>query len=255
VRARALCCCRRGAPHCVGCSARSRATSPRSGGHPTGPLHPIAAPGLGRSATSAPGLGAPLPRLRRDWAHPSHICTGAGRTAATSAPGLGPPLPHLHRNWAHPCHIRTGTGLALPRLRQDWMHCCACSYCQSMNFIAATLLLFTRDECPPSLPLCAHGRSRVDQLRRTRSRCQCRPAPPSAAQRRPAPSSAVQRRPAPPSAVQCRPVLSSAVLQPERFALMMRVARPPALHQDSTPSSPIPPVTLAIRPAAHECAV
>jgi hypothetical protein len=32
---------------------------------------------------------APLPLLRRDWARPSHICTGTGLTPATSAPGLG----------------------------------------------------------------------------------------------------------------------------------------------------------------------
>jgi hypothetical protein len=36
-------------------------------------------------------LGAPLPHLRWDWAHP------------TFAPGLGSPLPHLHRDWAPPC--------------------------------------------------------------------------------------------------------------------------------------------------------
>ncbi len=40
-------------------------------------------------ATSAPGLGSPLPRLHLDWAHPCHICTGNGLTPATSAPGLG----------------------------------------------------------------------------------------------------------------------------------------------------------------------
>jgi hypothetical protein len=50
------------------------------------------------SPTSAPvhicaGTGA---HLHRDWAHRCHICTGTGRTAATSAPGLGAPLPHLH---------------------------------------------------------------------------------------------------------------------------------------------------------------
>ena len=32
---------------------------------------------------------------------------------ATSAPGLGSPLPHLHRDWAHPCNIGLHqTGLA-----------------------------------------------------------------------------------------------------------------------------------------------
>jgi hypothetical protein len=30
-----------------------------------------------------------LPHLRRDWAHPCHICAGTGLTPATSAPGLG----------------------------------------------------------------------------------------------------------------------------------------------------------------------
>ena len=55
------------------------------------------------------GLGSPLPHLHRDWAHPCHICTGAGLTPAASAPGLGSPWPHLHRDWAHPGHICTGT--------------------------------------------------------------------------------------------------------------------------------------------------
>ena len=41
------------------------------------------------AATSAPGLGSPLPHLHRDWARPCHICTGTGLTAATSSPGLG----------------------------------------------------------------------------------------------------------------------------------------------------------------------
>ena len=74
----------------------------------------------------------PCPHLRRDWARPTHICTGTGRTPAisapgpplpTSAPGLGSPLTHLHRDqahpcphllwdWARPCHICSGTGLA-----------------------------------------------------------------------------------------------------------------------------------------------
>ncbi len=41
--------------------------------------------------TSAPGLGSPRPHLRRDWAHPAHICAGTGalrqrsRGAAQSA--------------------------------------------------------------------------------------------------------------------------------------------------------------------------
>jgi hypothetical protein len=72
-------------------------------------------------ATSAPGLGSPLPHLHRDWAHPGHICTatwlipaiftGTGLAPATSALGLGSFLPHLHQDWAHSCHI-CGTRLA-----------------------------------------------------------------------------------------------------------------------------------------------
>jgi hypothetical protein len=49
-------------------------------------------------ATSAPGLGSPLPHLHRDWAHPCHISTGTRPIPATSALGLGPSLPHLHRD-------------------------------------------------------------------------------------------------------------------------------------------------------------
>ena len=86
-------------------------------------------------ATSARGLGSPLPhlrrdcasplpRLRRDWAHPCHlcagtvphpchICAGTGLTPATSAPGLGSLLPRLRRDWAHSCHVCAGMWLTL----------------------------------------------------------------------------------------------------------------------------------------------
>ncbi len=46
----------------------------------------------------APRCTPLVPHLRRDWAHPSHICAGTGLTPSTSAPGLGSPLPHLHRD-------------------------------------------------------------------------------------------------------------------------------------------------------------
>jgi hypothetical protein len=65
-----------------------------------------------------------LARLCRDWAHPCHICTGNGLGPATSAPGLGAPLPHEDRDWGSPLptsapglrpttayHICAGTGL------------------------------------------------------------------------------------------------------------------------------------------------
>ena len=41
-------------------------------------------PGLGSPChiTSAPGTGSTRPHLKRDWAHPYHICTGTGPTPA-----------------------------------------------------------------------------------------------------------------------------------------------------------------------------
>ena len=53
----------------------------------------------------------PLPHLPdawAHWAHPCHICAGTGLIPATSAPGLGSPLPHLHRDcWDGTCCRRT----------------------------------------------------------------------------------------------------------------------------------------------------
>ena len=43
---------------------------------------------------------------------PCCICAETGRTPATSAPGLGAPLPHLRRNWAQQLPHLSGTGLA-----------------------------------------------------------------------------------------------------------------------------------------------
>jgi hypothetical protein len=37
-----------------------------------------------------------------DWAHRRHICAGTWSTSATSAPGLGLPLPHKHRGLGAP---------------------------------------------------------------------------------------------------------------------------------------------------------
>ena len=52
-------------------------------------------------ATSAPGLGPPLPHLCQDWAHPLlHLHREWAR-----------PLPHLHGNWACRCYS-TASGLA-----------------------------------------------------------------------------------------------------------------------------------------------
>jgi hypothetical protein len=82
-------------------SSRVRAHSARGLGSLT---PPTAAPGT-RSAGQAlpslePGLGSPCPHLHQDWAHPAHICAGAGLIPRTSAPGLGSPRPHLLRDFA-----------------------------------------------------------------------------------------------------------------------------------------------------------
>jgi hypothetical protein len=80
-------------------------------------------------------------RLPQRWAHPCHICTGAGLTSGhigtmaglTSGQGLGSPVPHLHRDWAHAWHICTGTRLICatrgldstrPHLQRYWAHPC-----------------------------------------------------------------------------------------------------------------------------------
>jgi hypothetical protein len=56
-----------------------------------------------RSATASAGCSP----VRRDTCR---ICTGTGFAPAASAPGLGAPLRHLHRDWVRPCHICTRTG-------------------------------------------------------------------------------------------------------------------------------------------------
>ena len=42
------------------------------------------------------------------------------RTAATSAPGLGSPLPHLRRDCAHRGHICAGTGPGIRGMRRSF---------------------------------------------------------------------------------------------------------------------------------------
>ena len=59
--------------------------------------------------TSTPGLGAPLPHLPQDWAHPFHICPGTGRTklsalrpAALESSVLTGTLHNLRAIWVRP---------------------------------------------------------------------------------------------------------------------------------------------------------
>ncbi len=51
------------------------------------------------------GMGPPLPHLRRDGAHPRHICAGTGLTPAHICAGTG----------LTPAHICAGTALSLKR--------------------------------------------------------------------------------------------------------------------------------------------
>ena len=63
-------------------------------------------------STFAPELGAPLPHLHRDWAHPCHSCTGTG-LAAAYLPGLGYSR-HMQLHQPLPAGCRTPT---MPRCR------------------------------------------------------------------------------------------------------------------------------------------
>jgi hypothetical protein len=53
----------------------------------------------------------PQPRRCGRGATAAHICAGTALAPPTSAPGLGSPRPHLRRDWAHPSHICTETCL------------------------------------------------------------------------------------------------------------------------------------------------
>jgi hypothetical protein len=57
----------------------------------------------------ATAIDALIKDERIDEVKTCHICAGTGPTAATSAPGLGRPLPHLHQDWADRCRIMTST--------------------------------------------------------------------------------------------------------------------------------------------------
>ena len=48
-------------------------------------------------------------RFCRCLTRPSRFKKSSTAQASPPTPGLGPPLPHLRRDWAHPRHICTGT--------------------------------------------------------------------------------------------------------------------------------------------------
>ena len=68
-----------------------------------GPARPVGLARVRRAVRNAPPRHTHGPPHARGTALmcgsplPFHICTGIGLTCATSAPGLGSPLPHLHR--------------------------------------------------------------------------------------------------------------------------------------------------------------
>ena len=87
--------------------ARARARSPMDHFGHAGPTRAVAA------TRSGPELGLPLPHLRRDWAHPCHICTGSGPAgmgrAAAGAVGPGGcrrTRPSSSRRWKRSCGAR-----------------------------------------------------------------------------------------------------------------------------------------------------
>ena len=57
-----------------------------------------------RASCSGPPARPPAdaPHLQRDWAHPSHVCSGTWHTPATTAPGLGSALPTSAPGLARP---------------------------------------------------------------------------------------------------------------------------------------------------------
>ncbi len=64
-----------------------------------------------------------LPRLRRDWAHPSHVCAGTGLTPPTSAPGLAgrsraAVWPQGKRNWTVLCQADDPAADSTPAIGQ-----------------------------------------------------------------------------------------------------------------------------------------
>ena len=84
-------------------------------GRPMGPYEPKggspAHPPNGLPAAAVRSRRAPTTQSWGEkWlrGNPCHICIGTRLTSATSAPGLGSHLPHLRRDWAHPCHICAG---------------------------------------------------------------------------------------------------------------------------------------------------
>ena len=75
-----------------GCAQNAFGAGDMKGGGTDAKVTPLAAPRTWLTlATSAPGLGSPLPDLLWDWAHPCHICTGTGPTPFPICTATGQP--------------------------------------------------------------------------------------------------------------------------------------------------------------------
>jgi hypothetical protein len=106
-----------------------RARAPVSAAHP----QKLSCSGVPRShipgaCASEEGRGSPHPHLRRDWAHPCHICSGTGLAPA-----------HLQRDWARPCRSCDLVTLRIDRSRCAQTRLGACHACVSVLF--ATFLV------------------------------------------------------------------------------------------------------------------
>ena len=89
-------------PYFVEDATGESAAGIRTGGYPTCTVSPSSA---ARGCSSAASRSCSTRRR--------------SRCVATSAPGLGSPLPHLFRDWAHPSIPAPGLGSTPPYLRRD----------------------------------------------------------------------------------------------------------------------------------------
>ena len=108
-------------------------------------------------ATASPGLRSPPPHMHRDWAQRCHVCTGTGFAAATSALGLGSPLPHLecahrchlHRDWAPPGRICTATPSCSASHSKARTPSCSCASAVARTDVHAQHARTRRAACRP----------------------------------------------------------------------------------------------------------
>ena len=128
------------------------------------------------SLTTETRSALPLPHLRRDWAHPAHICAGTGLTPAHIGTGT---MPHTHRAFRARRALRCAVRPPVLLQRVSLRHSRGAPHCldarthartraqSSLHFGTAALL--ARD---PFLECEARRRARVAQTRRLRGAAQ-----------------------------------------------------------------------------------